>query len=52
MHRVFYLRTEAAQERGQQLLRETVCLLCSEDALSRIIDWVLVEEMLHTLKPH
>jgi len=46
VHRVQFLRTQAAQQRGQQLLRETLCTLNSKAALDRIVRRVLVEEML------
>lgn len=42
LHRQHYLRTGAAQHRGQQLLRETVCILASEAALAQLRQWTLI----------
>ena len=45
LHRVDYLRTEAAAFEGRRLLRETSCIMASDAALERIIECVLLEEM-------
>jgi HD superfamily phosphodiesterase len=45
LHRVNYLRTKAAAVEGGRLLRETTCIMASDAALERIIEWVLLEEM-------
>jgi HD superfamily phosphodiesterase len=45
LHRVDYLRTEAAAFEGRRLLRETSCIMASDAALEQIIECVLLEEM-------
>jgi HD superfamily phosphodiesterase len=44
LHRVRYIRTEAAAKEGRRLLRETTCILDSDHALETIIEWALDEE--------
>jgi len=46
LHRVRYLRTPAARLRGSALETETLCLIASQDALSRIIEKVVYEQSL------
>jgi len=45
LHRINYLRTQDAIVEGGRLLRETTCIMASDAALERIIDWALIHEM-------